>query len=778
MKEMFPVFVGITGKRKLSDRPDQAKELDERVRRHLASVFDHLDRALPGTLKVLLTGAAAGTDLLAAEEILAPGSAGAPRKDWLVLAALPFEKALFKQDFSADQWPGFERVINDARTRTWVLPPLDKPDGQPSTADDLARRDGKTDSQKDLRRRHYEQVGLWIADTANILIAVMPADEPADRLGGTARIVAFRRGGHPDGVAADVINTSKVLSPRPELIRPPQGYVWLIDPALEPPADAFPATVLPPLGAPAAMPDPYEMPGALPGDRHESVDTSHSSDRTDHHPTPLDASMAAIIAARRRVVGNPDPSDTVEPAQPAAAAWPAWQDPSDVLGQASDQLRAPGYDAARKSRYAFYSLVALFLSTILVLELFAKFLSQHPVPLLVYIVLLCVIMGVYFVAGAREWQPIAEDRRAIREMLRVQRMWWRAGLNDRVDHVHLQGADQDLAQVREAARSLITWARLACEDRKPSLDWKAIYDPDDRPAGREPRDWIGSQVFYFSRRGAQREAQAHSVETLSWGLFSTSAWLAALLFLSMIPGLPAGTLAAPAYAAEALGRWGSALAGLPCVAGAIGCWWFQAKRQHIGPHRRATVLSAVLSLAAAFLLWTAVQFVSSATTRDRDLWTAMIYAAAALACGAYWFWKYRLTADRHLLTYLLGITAAVLLALAALSLAATFSSYDTKTSAKYMAIIFAAFLPAVAGGIRFLTEKLAIEAEALSYRDALGWYRRAEKLFRSMRLGPGPTSDDERARALVRHLGTLALGENEVWLRSRRQRPLSPVIGG
>ena len=95
-----------------------------------------------------------------------------------------------------------------------------------------------------------------------------------------------------------------------------------------------------------------------------------------------------------------------------------------------------------------------------------------------------------------------------------------------------------------------------------------------------------------------------------------------------------------------------------------------------------------------------------------------------------------------------------------------------------MAIIFAAFLPAIAGGIRFLLEKLAIEAEALSYRDALGWFRRAEELFRSMQLGPERTADDERARVIVRELGTLALGENEVWLRSRRQRPLSPVIGG
>ncbi len=87
-------------------------------------------------------------------------------------------------------------------------------------------------------------------------------------------------------------------------------------------------------------------------------------------------------------------------------------------------------------------------------------------------------------------------------------------------------------------------------------------------------------------------------------------------------------------------------------------------------------------------------------------------------------------------------------------------------------------LYAVAGAQRYLMERLNIEAEALEYRDARARFELAER-----RLAPGsdPVSgapaDEEAAQRLVHELGRLALAENEAWLKSRRERPLTPIVG-
>src|SRR5207244_2611817 len=105
-------------------------------------------------------------------------------------------------------------------------------------------------------------VGLWIVDTANILLAVMDAKESAEKIGGTARVVACRRSGRPDAAARAVIEASDIpLAPRPDLVRPPQQYVWLIDPTGETPDDGFPVAILPPMVEHGATRHAYEWPG-------------------------------------------------------------------------------------------------------------------------------------------------------------------------------------------------------------------------------------------------------------------------------------------------------------------------------------------------------------------------------------------------------------------------------------------------------------------------------------------------------------------------------------
>jgi hypothetical protein len=144
----------------------------------------------------------------------------------------------------------------------------------------------------------------------------------------------------------------------------------------------------------------------------------------------------------------------------------------------------------------------------------------------------------YLRAGQRELQPIAEDRRAIREALRVQEAWWQAGLTDRVDFVYLKGADHDLARVREATRNVVVYASLACGSQPLDMNWKKLFDPETWPtfepnmsAGAYPKDWIGNQCFYFRQRKAQRHTKGELIEAMSWTLFATAACLASLLLL-------------------------------------------------------------------------------------------------------------------------------------------------------------------------------------------------------------------------------------------------------
>src|SRR5262245_43085814 len=100
----IPVFLGVSGKRTLDPDPAKSRQLTAVVERRVDAVLDHLDKRLSGVVKVLLSGGAAGVDLLAARRVLGLDGA-APRPDWLVALVLPFEPKLFREDFAdADAW--------------------------------------------------------------------------------------------------------------------------------------------------------------------------------------------------------------------------------------------------------------------------------------------------------------------------------------------------------------------------------------------------------------------------------------------------------------------------------------------------------------------------------------------------------------------------------------------------------------------------------------------------------------------------------------------------
>jgi hypothetical protein len=707
----IPVFVGITGKRVLNSDAAENERLAGIVRARIETIYDRLDEELPHVTKVLLTGGAAGVDLIAARQALGLDG-GKPRPLWLVAVVLPFAKDLFREDFEPAEWMLLEEVLANPRVRCLALPRLEDEPSQPQLghpASDLLSRANADAEWQEFRRLHYEQLGLWIVDTANILLAVMQADEPAEKAGGTARVVACRRSGRPDDLARGVIERSAIpLAPRPDLVRPPQQYVWLINPTADSPEDGLPAIVLPPLVDQHATREAYEHPG-LGAD--EGKRTAHLRD-----------SLAAAKTIERLGAGE----------APAAAAWPRETCPAAVL----QGIRGAQHQVRRHtqwmSRWAFTVLGVLFVLAVLAFEIFAKFFHDSAYALSVYVVLLFLVLGLYYVARRKRWQPDAEDSRAVAELLRLQYAWWRAGLSARVDHFHLRGADQDLARVREAARNAIVWAKLAAEERCADENWLEVWRPHKPDAGRR-RDWVGEQAEYFEAREEERETSARNFDVLSWMLFVTSFWLAVDL------GLFLGW--------KLLGwEWlPHALDGVAVPIAAAGTW---------------TVAAAVaVFLAAACAVWLLRACISETDTWETIVLTALLafVVAAFLTLGAR--------------------VAAELLAM----LFPDYSAHHGLTReifTSYLMVVAIVVLPAMAGAMRFVAEKRAYEAEALSYREALRWFQHADELLAQAPPGKGDQASDDRARGIVTELGILALRENEAWLKARRERPLTPVIGG
>jgi hypothetical protein len=183
---------------------------------------------------------------------------------------------------------------------------------------------------------------------------------------------------------------------------------------------------------------------------------------------------------------------------------------------------------------------------------------------------------------------------------------------------------------------------------------------------------------------------------------------------------------------------------------------------------------------AAFLLFATAQLTATIINHKDELpWTFTLFLLPIIGYMIFWLWKILPDANRtHPMASAFGLAVAVLLGFALLAAAAALGGHESEQPhvARYMIIVLVVFLPTLGGAMRFLSEKLAIEAEALSYRDAHVWFEHAKDLLSEQPPGKGDPRADKCAQDIVSRLGTLAIYENEAWLKLRRQRPLSPVI--
>jgi hypothetical protein len=771
----FPILIGISGKRIFDENPTTDRALEAALAVRFRVLFAALDTALPDTPKVVLTGAALGADLIAAEAALQAGD------NWAVAAVLPFGRALFAEDFDpafdkkrAEGWPErfleyarrFDRLLDLAQTpnpRVLVreLPILAADRQGVASAERVSRASARYN--RAYRRNHYEQVGQYIAETATIMIAVMGDDEQPEKSeanGGTARVVAYRRAGRPDAVGAAVARRSTVLRREwPDVIPSPAGHVWLMDPRREDRTAGYPVKVLAPLadrsvaevyaGHPGrdAVPEPESYVGPL--------RTMSKAWRAALAGPATVAEAAARRAEARRLRASLPVARGINRYNKAkwqatggagaavAADLSGIANVPDALNSERMQISALQRTANEGTKLCFRLLAYLFVAAVLVFEIFAKFFHDSWIVLGIYLVVLAAIGGLVFREGSNLSQAVAEDYRAVAEILRVQRAWCSAGLEARVDREHLQGVDHDLAPIRDCAKTIIAWIllRRGWTGDAPVRDWAHVRGtvPRFRELRGEPKppaDWIGSQLWYFIKNGEDREARAARIDAVSWCLFITSALLGAVLLTWLTP------------------------------------WSSRSFFRH-SAHIRLLDWTPTLGFDASFVVW------------------------AALAVLAIWFrganHDFRQGSQATILTAVFGTVAALMLALALIDAEPLISVLIDRLApvlgagggpsdnghALINAVISAlVVLYAIAGAKRYLMERLNIEAEALEYRDARARFELAER-----RLAPGsdPVSgapaDQEAAQRLVLELGRLALAENEAWLKSRRERPLTPIVG-
>jgi hypothetical protein len=756
--QRYPILIGVSGKRNF-DKSSVAADcvVAEALADRFRAVFEALDQDLPETPKVLLTGAAFGTDLIAAETALQLGD------NWAVAAVLPFDRVLFEEDFQPDEQPWRDRYAAHARAFERVLGSTDNPNprvlvrelprlavesGGVATADQLSRQSTRHD--KTLRRNHYEQVGQFIAEISTVMIAVTSGDvqpETAEANGGTARIVAYRRAGCPDAVGTAVARRSAVLRHEwPSVSLPPAGHVWLMDPRKMERTGRYPVKVLPPL-LDRSVDDVYAgHPGEDMAQEHEA------------YIGPLRKLTTTLRAAAMRLGGDDPESGAAlrrlraslavargferfhreEPrtVDVAAAATSVELSPianvPDALNAARSRISARQREVNFYVRRDFYSLASLFVLAVIIFEIYAKMFHDSAWLLGSYLVIL-VGIGLMALRGRwLLWEAVAEDYRAVAEILRVQRAWWSAGVTARVDREHLQGVDQDLAPIRDCAKMIIAWILLrhGWKARATVRDWAQVRGTSAQPRillGRKkpPDDWVGGQLWYFTNNGENRETRVHIVDAASWCLFVVSGALAAVLWTWI--AFPSGMSMFEHLAHVRLPSW-------------------------------ASFVGFDISL---------------------PLWLLL----AVLAIGfRVWNHDIRQGSGAVLLTGALGALAAVAFALALIGagplIAAATGVPDPDLAVKYAVLAGLVVLSAAAGALRYLMERLNVEAEALEYRDARGRFERAERhLARGSDPATGTPADEEAAKRVVYELGCLALAENEAWLKSRRERPLTPVVG-
>jgi hypothetical protein len=341
---------------------------------------------------------------------------------------------------------------------------------------------------------------------------------------------------------------------------------------------------------------------------------------------------------------------------------------------------------------------------------------------LAYVVTVGLIILLLRTARLYSWAPVTEDYRMVAEALRIQMVWWQFGLIERKDWVdqHILRYDaREFQLIRQGLAAILESLRFCNAPLEP------VKLGESLPVGVE--HWIGArspkisgQLDYQSRTARLRQQSYESYEFTVWMFFGAAFGMAIWLTL---------------YAwHEALQmRVLDAIVALP--AAKVLAW--------LAPG--SLVLMAVL-----FALFIAREHFEGATegvTFRRVLHSVvpgMMFSAGIVLAAFYWHW------DRQTLHIVLGIGTLLFLA--------------------------------AAGAVKYIAEKVDVEAEAQGATEAYIIYARARRVLDEIEKDLRDSAIDLqeaclRRERVIRDLGLYALAETEAWLKSHRERPLHPPVG-
>ncbi|MBQ3482534.1 MAG: hypothetical protein IJH48_09495 [Oscillospiraceae bacterium] len=201
-EKTIPIIIGVTAHRSIRERDRAA--IAASVRRELQK----LQTLCPHSRLVMLNSLAEGGDLLCAD---AAEELGIP-----LIAALPMERALFEEDFSAE---ALERLDHHCRRaeQVFVTPPAEAvPDGPVS------------------RNFLFRQSGIYVSAHSHILLALWDGGPGTQAACGTAETVDFSLHGSYMPLSGTAVRSEAneavihIYTPRTEQPREPAGTVHLL----------------------------------------------------------------------------------------------------------------------------------------------------------------------------------------------------------------------------------------------------------------------------------------------------------------------------------------------------------------------------------------------------------------------------------------------------------------------------------------------------------------------------------------------------------------------
>lgn len=179
----LPLVVGVSGHR------DPPADAEPQLRERFGEVLDGLAHRYPQMPLLVLSGLAAGADIIAAEEALDRGVA--------VLGCLPMPQAEYEKDFSPEELQRFRRVL----PRCWAVIVV---------------------GTSANREQNYVDVATFIAYYCHVLVAFwdgLPARGP----GGTAEVVELRKGVLPSALGETLVAYLPDTGPVFQIVTPRRG---------------------------------------------------------------------------------------------------------------------------------------------------------------------------------------------------------------------------------------------------------------------------------------------------------------------------------------------------------------------------------------------------------------------------------------------------------------------------------------------------------------------------------------------------------------------------